>query len=76
MIQRILEHARDGPVVLGRDEQQSMRRGDFVLEAFDRIRRIGIVVLVVQRQVVDARGLEAEVGRTETAQRRRQLLVE
>jgi len=75
MVDRVLQHAGNRAVVLGRDEQQALRRGDFALEPLDLRRLVAVVVLVVERQVVDAQMLESEIRRGQVRERQGQLLV-
>ena len=76
MVNGVFQHAWHRAVVLRRHKQQALRRGDVGLQARHLGRRLGIVVLVVMRQVVDPHGLEQHVGRRQFGQRRRQFLVE
>src|SRR5690606_21173518 len=76
MIDRVLQYAGDRAVVLGGDEQQSAGSRDLSLQPNDRFGLAGIVILVVERQVVDLELLEREVRRRERRHGLRQLPVE
>lgn len=62
VVEGILEDAGDGAVVLGGDEDDALCGGDFGLHAQDAGGLLGVVVLVVEREVADFDDLEGEVG--------------
>src|SRR5690606_31311547 len=72
----VLQHARDRTVVFGRDEHDTVGRRDLALQALYRVGLVAVVVLVVQREVIDPRVLEGEFGRREPDDRVSQLSVE
>jgi hypothetical protein len=60
----VLEHTWDRTVIFWRDEQQTLRRGDLHLQPFDLRSLIGIIILIVEREVANLRMLENEVSRS------------
>ncbi len=63
MVDCVLEHAGDRTVVFGRNEQKALGSLDFVLQPFDGLGLVRVVVLVVERQVADLHLLERELRR-------------
>ncbi len=75
-VDRILEGARDRPVVLGCDEQDGVRVGNRFLECPGLGREVSVVVLAVERQIPDRDLGELEIVRCELDQRLRQFAVD
>jgi hypothetical protein len=75
-IDRVLQHARHRSVVFGRDEQQRVGLFYFGLEAQTRRREVGVVVLVVKRQIADLQGAEREPIRCQPFDGPRELAIE
>ena len=65
VVDRVLQHAGNRAVVFGRHEQHALAARISRLQALDRRGLVAVVVLVVERQVVDAQVLEGEVRRRE-----------
>ena len=63
MVDRVLEHAGNRAVVFGRDEEHARSGGDLAFETLHRLRLRRIVVLIIERQIVDLRLREGEFGR-------------
>src|SRR5450755_17365 len=59
-VDRVLEHARHRAVVLRRDEQHRVGLLHAALEILDLLRRVGVEVLVVMRQLADLDDLELQ----------------
>ncbi len=75
VVERVLEHTRDRSIVFGRNEQDTVRFGDLFLQAFDGLRLVRVIVLVVQRQVTDLCLLEQKLCRRESGHRACQLAI-
>jgi hypothetical protein len=63
VVDGILEDAWDRTIVFGSYEQQTLRGYDLSLEPFDLARLVGIVILIVERKIVDLGAPEGEVNR-------------
>ncbi|MNT36039.1 hypothetical protein D3C72_1720970 [compost metagenome] len=74
-VDRILQHAWHGTVVLGGNEQHGVGGAHLVLQARALRRVTGVEVLVIERQVADLHVLEARLVAGQLLQRVRQLAV-
>ena len=75
-VDRILENRRDGSIVLGRDHQNGVRALDLHLEAGDALRQWALVVLVVDRQIVDPHEPRLQPRLAQPGNRFRQLAID
>jgi hypothetical protein len=69
MVDSVLKDARERTIVFGGDEKQTLRGSDLSFQPFDRERLIGIIILIVEREVADLRMLEREFGRSKLRDR-------
>ena len=76
LVQRILEHAGHGAVVLRRHEQHRIGAADGIAELLDHGHLVAVGVLVVQGQLPDRHLLELHLRRGQLDQGMRQLAVE
>jgi len=63
LVDRVLENAGDRAIVFGRDEQQGLGALDFVLQPENGLGPVLVVVLVLERQIIEPRDLEHEFRR-------------
>ena len=63
MVDGVLEDAWDRTVVFGGNEQQTLCCSDLSFQPFDLGRLVGIIILIVEREIADLRMLEREVSR-------------
>jgi hypothetical protein len=76
MIKRIFQYARHRAVVFRRHKQQSVRLPNVTLQPPDRLRRIAVIILIVERQITDGQVLEREFWRAEFYHRIGQFAIE
>lgn len=76
MIDRVLEHAWQRTVVLGRDERQAPSRRDVGLQPRDGRAGARVIILVAERQVADPHLVERERRRRQFRHGLSQLAIE
>ena len=75
-VDRILEHAGNAAIIFGADEQHAVRRADLLAEPHPLLGRVGVEVLVVERQVADLDHRAIEIVAAKPADRSRDLAVD
>ncbi len=76
MVYGLLQYTRNRAVILWRNEYHTLGSKDFSFHSFNSWCLVGIIILVIQRQIIDLNLFESELRWSQSYYAIRQLMIE